>query len=166
MNNIIGNIKKFIVNTIKYTIFYPFMIIMAYSIIVGIWDAVTSDNEATVDVEESYFTEVKEEYDGRRHLVIDRLSKMEGVTCPMPGGAFYAFAKLPIDDSDKFCQWLLEDFEYNGESVMTAPGTGFYSTPGLGKDEVRIAYVLNKTDLDAALTCLEEALKVYPGRTV
>ncbi|MFT5834335.1 MAG: aspartate aminotransferase [Cognaticolwellia sp.] len=122
--------------------------------------------EATVDVEESYFTEVKEEYDGRRHLVIDRLSKMEGVTCPMPGGAFYAFAKLPIDDSDKFCQWLLEDFEYNGESVMTAPGTGFYSTPGLGKDEVRIAYVLNKTDLDAALTCLEEALKVYPGRTV
>jgi aspartate aminotransferase len=122
--------------------------------------------EATVDVEESYFTEVKEEYDGRRHLVINRLNKMEGVTCPMPGGAFYAFAKLPIDDSDKFCQWLLEDFEYNGESVMTAPGTGFYSTPGLGKDEVRIAYVLNKTDLDAALTCLEEALKVYPGRTV
>jgi aspartate aminotransferase len=122
--------------------------------------------EATVDVEESYFTEVKEEYDGRRHLVINRLNKMEGVTCPMPGGAFYAFAKLPIDDSDKFCQWLLEDFEYNGESVMTAPGTGFYSTPGLGKDEVRIAYVLNKTDLGAALTCLEEALKVYPGRTV
>lgn len=122
--------------------------------------------EATVDVEESYFTEVKEEYLSRRDLLINRLNKMQGVTCPMPGGAFYAFAKLPIDDSDKFCQWLLEDFEYNGETVMTAPGTGFYSTPGLGKDEVRMAYVLNKEDLDAALTCLEEALKVYPGRTI
>lgn len=121
--------------------------------------------EATVDVEEAYFTEVKEEYDSRRNLLINRLNEMPGVVCPMPGGAFYAFAKLPIDDSDKFCQWLLEEFDYNGESVMTAPGTGFYSTPGLGKDEVRIAYVLNKTDLDAALTCLEEALKVYPGRT-
>jgi aspartate aminotransferase len=122
--------------------------------------------EATVDVEESYFTEVKEEYLSRRDLLINRLNKMQGVTCPMPGGAFYAFAKLPIDDSDKFCQWLLEDFDYNGETVMTAPGTGFYSTPGLGKDEVRMAYVLNKEDLDAALTCLEEALKVYPGRTI
>ena len=121
--------------------------------------------EATVDVEESYFTEVKEEYLSRRDLLINRLNKMQGVTCPMPGGAFYAFAKLPIDDSDKFCQWLLEDFDYNGETVMTAPGTGFYSTPGLGKDEVRMAYVLNKEDLDAALTCLEEGLKVYPGRT-
>lgn len=121
--------------------------------------------EATVDVEESYFTEVKAEYDSRRKLLINRLNQMPGVVCPMPGGAFYAFAKLPIDDSDKFCQWLLEDFDYNGESVMTAPGTGFYSTPGLGKDEVRMAYVLNKEDLDAALTCLEEALKVYPGRT-
>jgi aspartate aminotransferase len=122
--------------------------------------------EATVDVEESYFTEVKEEYTSRRDLLINRLNQMKGVTCPMPGGAFYAFAKLPIDDSDKFCQWLLEDFDHNGETVMTAPGTGFYSTPGLGKDEVRMAYVLNKEDLDAALTCLEEALKVYPGRTV
>jgi aspartate aminotransferase len=122
--------------------------------------------EATVDVEESYFIEVKEEYLGRRDLLIDRLNQMKGVTCPVPGGAFYAFAKLPIDDSDKFCQWLLEDFEYNGETVMTAPGTGFYATPGLGKDEVRMAYVLNKEDLDAALTCLEEALKVYPGRTI
>ncbi len=120
--------------------------------------------EATVDVEESYFIEVKAEYDGRRKLLIERLNAMEGVTCPMPGGAFYAFAKLPIDDSDKFCQWLLEDFEYNGETVMTAPGTGFYSTKNYGKDEVRLAYVLNKEDLDKALTCLEEALKVYPGR--
>jgi aspartate aminotransferase len=122
--------------------------------------------EATVDVEESYFTEVKEEYLGRRDLLIHRLNQMKGVTCPMPGGAFYAFAKLPIDDSDKFCQWLLEDFDYNGETIMTAPGTGFYATPGLGKEEVRMAYVLNKEDLDAALTCLEEALKVYPGRTI
>lgn len=122
--------------------------------------------EATVDVEQSYFTEVKEEYDSRRRLLVERMNKMEGVICPTPGGAFYAFAKLPIDDSDKFCQWLLEDFDHNGETVMTAPGTGFYSTPGLGKDQVRIAYVLNTTDLDAALTCLEEALKVYPGRTI
>ncbi len=122
--------------------------------------------EATVDVDESYFTEVKAEYDERRQLLIKRLNAMEGVTCPMPGGAFYAFAKLPIDDSDVFCQWLLEDFEYNGATLMTAPGTGFYSTPGFGKSEVRIAYVLNKTDLDNALTCLEEALKVYPGRTI
>lgn len=122
--------------------------------------------EATVDVEEEYFTEVKVEYDARRRLLVERMNKMEGVTCPTPRGAFYAFAKLPIDDSDKFCQWLLEDFDLNGESIMTAPGTGFYSTPGLGKNEVRIAYVLNTKDLDAALTCLEEALKVYPGRTI
>ena len=91
---------------------------------------------------------------------------MEGVTCPTPGGAFYAFAQLAIDDADKFCQWLLEDFDLNGESVMTAPGTGFYSTKGEGKNQVRIAYVLNNEDLTKALDCLEAALKVYPGRTL
>ena len=120
--------------------------------------------EATVDVEESYFQEVKAEYDSRRRLLISRLNEMRGVVCPTPGGAFYAFAKLPIDDADKFCQWLLEEFEHNGETVMTAPGTGFYATKGLGKQEVRIAYVLNKTDLDRDLTCLAAALEVYPGR--
>ncbi len=122
--------------------------------------------EATVDVEEAYFEEVKTEYDSRRALLVERMNKMKGVVCPNPGGAFYAFAKLPIDDCDVFCQWLLESFEYEGETVMTAPGTGFYATPGLGKQEVRIAYVLKKEDLDKALTCLEEALKVYPGRVL
>lgn len=122
--------------------------------------------EATVDVEQEYFDEVKVEYDSRRRLLVERMNNMEGVICPTPRGAFYAFAQLPIDDSDRFCQWLLEDFEYNGASVMTAPGTGFYSTPGLGKQEVRIAYVLNNDDLNSAMTCLEEALKVYPGRTI
>lgn len=122
--------------------------------------------EATVDVEEQYFADVKTEYDSRRRLLVERLNAMEGVTCPTPGGAFYAFAQLPIDNSDKFCQWLLEDFDLNGESVMTAPGTGFYSTPGEGTNQVRIAYVLNNEDLTKALDCLEAALKVYPGRTV
>lgn len=122
--------------------------------------------EATVDVEEQYFADVKEEYDSRRRLLVERLNAMEGVTCPTPGGAFYAFAQLPIDNSDKFCQWLLEDFDLNGESIMTAPGTGFYSTPGEGTNQVRIAYVLNNEDLTKALDCLEAALKVYPGKTL
>lgn len=122
--------------------------------------------EATVDVEEQYFADVKEEYDSRRRLLVERLNAMKGVTCPTPGGAFYAFAQLPIDDADRFCQWLLEDFDLNGESVMTAPGTGFYSTNGEGKNQVRIAYVLNNEDLTKALDCLEAALKVYPGRTI
>ena len=89
---------------------------------------------------------------------------MEGVTCPNPGGAFYAIARLPIDDADKFCQWLLESFSWNGQTVMLAPATGFYGTPGLGKDEVRLAYVLNVNDLNDAMDCLREALKVYPGK--
>ena len=94
------------------------------------------------------------------------MNQIDGVTCPKPGGAFYTIAKLPIDDSDKFCQWLLESFSFNNETVMLAPATGFYSTPGKGKQEVRIAYVLNKTDLKNAIKCLEEALKVYPGKSV
>jgi len=91
---------------------------------------------------------------------------MEGAFCPFPSGAFYVVAKLPVDDADKFCQWLLEDFEYQNETVMLAPASGFYATPGSGYNEVRISYVLNVNDLAKAMKCLEEALKVYPGRTL
>lgn len=122
--------------------------------------------EAAVDLPSSYFDAPKAEYLSRRNLLIERLNKMEGVYCPNPGGAFYAMAKLPIDDSDQFCQWLLESFSHNGQTVMLAPATGFYGTSGLGKNEVRLAYVLNLDSLQKAMDCLEEALKVYPGRTV
>lgn len=122
--------------------------------------------EAAVDLPSSYFDAPKAEYLSRRNLLIERLNKMEGVYCPNPGGAFYAMAKLPIDDSDKFCHWLLESFSHNSQTVMLAPATGFYGTPGLGKNEVRLAYVLNLDSLQKAMDCLEEALKVYPGRTV
>lgn len=120
--------------------------------------------EAAVDLPADYFNTTKEEYRSRRDLIVDRLNKMEGVFCPNPGGAFYAMAKLPIDDSDTFCQWLLEDFEHNKSTVMLAPATGFYGTTGLGKQEVRLAYVLNLSAINAAMNCLEEALKQYPGR--
>ena len=96
--------------------------------------------------------------------MVSRLNKMPGVFCPNPGGAFYAIARLPIDDADKFCQWLLEDFSYNKQTVMLAPATGFYGTPGLGKNEVRLAYVLNNDALNAAMDCLEKALEVYPNK--
>ncbi|HNV99540.1 MAG TPA: pyridoxal phosphate-dependent aminotransferase [Chitinophagales bacterium] len=121
--------------------------------------------EAFLEVPESYFAEVSKEYVERRDLCVARLNAMDGVLCPTPGGAFYAIARLPIDDADVFCQWLLESFQLNNETVMLAPATGFYSTPGLGKNEVRIAYVLNKQDIHKAMDCLEAALKVYPGRT-
>ncbi|MFY7840116.1 MAG: pyridoxal phosphate-dependent aminotransferase [Lacibacter sp.] len=121
--------------------------------------------EAAIDLPDSYFEAPKAEYLSRRDLLVKRLNAMEGVVCPNPGGAFYAMAKLPIDDSDLFCQWLLESFSYKGETLMLAPATGFYGTPGLGKQEVRLAYVLNTTALDRAMDCLEEALKIYPGRT-
>lgn len=121
--------------------------------------------EAAVDVSRDYFERVSKEYTLRRNLLVKRLNKIEGVVCPAPGGAFYAQARLPIDDSDKFCQWLLESFEFENQTVMLAPGTGFYTTPGLGKDEVRIAYVLKKEDLEKAIDCLERALQVYPGKT-
>jgi aspartate aminotransferase len=101
----------------------------------------------------------------RRDLLVKRLNAMPGVFCPNPGGAFYAMAKLPIDDADKFCQWLLESFSYNGQTVMLAPATGFYGTPGLGKNEVRLAYVLNLESINAAMNCLEKALEQYPGKT-
>ena len=117
--------------------------------------------EAAVDLPETYFDAPKKEYQARRDLLVKRLNAMPGVFCPTPGGAFYAMAKLPIDDSDKFCQWLLEEFNYNNQTVMLAPATGFYGTPGLGKDEVRLAYVLNLEALNAAMDCLEQALVRY-----
>lgn len=120
--------------------------------------------EAAIDTPDSYFTAVNKEYTERRDLVVSALNKMDGVFCPNPGGAFYAVVRLPIDDSDKFCQWMLEEFSYEGQTVMMAPATGFYSTPGAGKNEVRIAYVLKKEDLTKAMRCLDQALLVYPGR--
>jgi aspartate aminotransferase len=120
--------------------------------------------EAAVDLPASYFDAPKAEYKARRDLLVSRLNKMEGVFCPTPGGAFYAIARLPIDDADKFCQWLLESFSYDGKTVMLAPATGFYGTKGLGKNEVRLAYVLNRTDLNEAMDCLEKALLAYPGK--
>jgi aspartate aminotransferase len=120
--------------------------------------------EAAVDLPAAYFDAPKAEYLLRRNLLVKRLNQMPGVFCPNPGGAFYAMAKLPIDDSDLFCKWLLESFTHNGQTVMLAPATGFYGTAGLGKQEVRLAYVLNLDALNKAMDCLEEALKVYPGR--
>jgi aspartate aminotransferase len=120
--------------------------------------------EAAINTPDSYFDEVLDEYLKRRDTVVEAINRMEGAFCPNPSGAFYVVAKLPIDDSDKFCQWLLEDFNYNNETVMLAPATGFYSTKGRGMDEVRISYVLNVDDLKHAMKALEEALKVYPGR--
>jgi aspartate aminotransferase len=121
--------------------------------------------EAAVDLPDSYFNAPKKEYLSRRNLLVKRLNSMPGVYCPNPGGAFYAIARLPIDDADKFCQWLLESFSHEQQTVMLAPATGFYGTPGLGKNEVRLAYVLNLSAIDAAMDCLEKALQVYPGRT-
>lgn len=121
-------------------------------------------SEAALDTPQSYFTDVIEEYVERRDILVDGLNKIEGVNCPKPKGAFYCIAKFPIDNSDKFCQWLLEEFEYGNQTVMMAPATGFYASKGLGKNEVRIAYVLKKDDLRRAVKCIEEALKVYPGR--
>jgi aspartate aminotransferase len=120
--------------------------------------------EAAVDLPANYFDEVKAEYQRRRDVLVARLNEMDGVYCPNPGGAFYAMAKLPIDDSDKFCQWLLEHFVHDGATVMMAPATGFYATPGKGKQEVRIAYVLNVDSINKAMDCLQQALKVYPGK--
>ncbi len=122
--------------------------------------------EAAVDTPDSYFEAVNKEYTSRRDTLVNALNKMDGVYCPNPGGAFYVVAKLPIDNADKFCQWMLEAFSLNNETVMMAPATGFYSTPDAGSNEVRMAYVLNNDDLKKAMICLDEALKVYPGRTV
>ncbi len=121
--------------------------------------------EAALDTPPEYFREVYDEYIGRRNFMVETLNKIPGVYCPTPRGAFYSIARLPIDDADRFCEWLLKDFSYENQTVMLAPATGFYNTPGLGKKEVRIAYVLKIEDMRNALKCLEEALKVYPGRT-
>ncbi len=120
--------------------------------------------EAALDTPQSYFDNVVKEYVTRRNIMVDGLNSIPGVFCPKPSGAFYCVAKFPVDDAEKFCQWLLEDFEYNGATVMMAPANGFYSTKGSGQQEARIAYVLNQDSLHKAVKVLEEALKVYPGR--
>ena len=120
--------------------------------------------EASLDTPPSYFTEVYNEYIERRDFMVEALNKMPGVICPTPKGAFYSVVKLPVDDADTFAQWMLEEFEYNKQTVMVAPASGFYSTPGLGKNEVRIAYVLNISELKNAMETLAKALEVYPGR--
>ena len=120
--------------------------------------------EAAIDLPDNYFDVTKAEYKARRDLIVKRLNAMNDVFCPNPGGAFYAMAKLPVDDCDKFCQWLLEDFNYNKQTVMLAPATGFYKTEGLGKNEVRLAYVLNLESINAAMDCLEKAFESYKGR--
>lgn len=122
--------------------------------------------EAAVDTPQEYFDAVISDYVARRNTVVDAINAMPGCLCPKPKGAFYAVARLPIDNSDKFCRWLLEDFNLDGKTVMLAPATGFYSTKGKGTDEVRISYCLKVDDLKEAMKCLEAALKVYPGRTI
>jgi aspartate aminotransferase len=122
--------------------------------------------EAAVDTPDEYFETVNKEYTSRRDTIVNALNKIDGVYCPNPGGAFYVVARLPIDNADKFCQWILESFSHDKQTVMMAPATGFYSTPGAGLNEVRMAYVLKNGDISSAMVCLEEALKVYPGRLV
>lgn len=121
--------------------------------------------EAAIDLPDNYFDTTRAEYLRRRDVLVDRLNKMPGVFCPNPGGAFYAIARLPVDDTDVFCQWLLESFSYNNQTLMLAPAAGFYGTEGLGKQEVRLAYVLNTEALNRAMDCLEKALQEYPGKT-
>jgi len=120
--------------------------------------------EAAIDLPSNYFEKTKAEYKLRRDTIVKRLNNMASVFCPNPGGAFYAIAKLPIDDADLFCQWLLEDFSYNKKTVMLAPATGFYGTKGLGKKEIRLAYVLSVDSINIAMDCLEKALEQYPGK--
>lgn len=122
--------------------------------------------EASIDASRSYKIHTYEEYIERRNCLIDGLNKIPGVYSPIPMGAFYTVASLPIDDSDRFCAWCLSEFDYEGETIMLAPASGFYSDPTKGRNEVRIAYILNKTDLRRALMILGEALKAYPGRTI
>lgn len=122
--------------------------------------------EAAIDTPQSYFDKVNREYTARRNILVESLNTIDGVFCPNPGGAFYVVARLPIDDADKFCQWMLEKFEYQNQTVMMAPATGFYSSVGAGNNEIRLAYVINQEDLKSAMTCLEKALLQYPGRIV
>lgn len=122
--------------------------------------------EASLDTTDKYFEGVYHEYIKRRDYMVEALNKMPGVICPMPKGAFYSIVQLPVDDAEKFAQWLLEEFDYNRQTVMIAPASGFYYTPGLGKNQVRIAYVLKISDLKKAMEVLAVALKTYPGRTI
>ncbi len=122
--------------------------------------------EASLDVDPSYLRDTYDEFVERRKVLIDGLNRIPGVYSPIPMGAFYTMAKLPVDDTDKFCTWCLNEFEYEGQTVFMAPGSGFYTTPGLGKDQVRIAYAINKEDISKALVVLEKALEAYPGRTI
>lgn len=122
--------------------------------------------EAALDLPDDYFNASKAEYKLRRDTLVNRLNAIPGVYCPTPGGAFYAMAKLPVDDSDRFCQWLLESFEYKKQTVMLAPASGFYSTAGMGTNEVRLAYVLNVDSIHAAMDCLAAGLAAYPNKTV
>jgi len=120
--------------------------------------------EAALNTSKNYFTEVINEYVNRRDLLIEGLNKIDGIICPKPSGAFYCIAQLPIDDADKFAKWLLEEFSWNNKTVMVAPAQGFYSTSDIGKQQIRIAYVLNQEELKNAITVIEEGLKIYPGR--
>jgi aspartate aminotransferase len=122
--------------------------------------------EAAAELPESYFDENRAEYQARRDLAVRRLQAMPGVQCPVPGGAFYVMAHLPVDDAERFGEWLLTDFSYQNQTLMLSPANGFYQTPGLGRQQVRLAYILNLQDLDASLTCLAHALLAYPGRTL
>ena len=122
--------------------------------------------EAALNTPKSYFTEVIDEYVNRRDLLIKGLNKIDGITCPKPSGAFYCIAQLPIDDADKFAKWLLEKFSWNNKTIMVAPAQGFYSTPEIGRQQIRIAYVLNQVELRNAITIIKEGLKTYPGRLV
>lgn len=121
--------------------------------------------EAALDSPQSYYDDIVKEYESRRDVCINAINKIEGAYCPTPKGAFYIMAHLPIDDSERFCKWMLTDYNYNGKTVMMAPASGFYSTEGRGKYEVRISYCLKKEDLEEAMMILNEALKVYPGKT-
>ena len=122
--------------------------------------------EASLDTPDSYMLEVYNEYVERRKFLIDGLNRIPGCYSPIPMGAFYTVAKLPVDDADKFCAWCLEEFSYEGQTIFMAPASGFYTTPGLGKNEVRIAYVLKKEDLAKSLIVLAKALEAYPGRVM
>lgn len=119
--------------------------------------------KASLDTPEQYFIDVYEEYIQRRNYLVEELNKVPGVICPEPKGAFYTMVRLPVKDSEDFCQWILSEFDYEGNTVMMAPGTGFYSTPGYGSNEVRIAYVLEQKELEKAIQVLRKALEVYPG---
>ena len=122
--------------------------------------------EASLDASDEYMLDTYNEYVERRKFLVDGLNRIPGCYSPIPMGAFYTVARLPVDDAEKFCEWCLDSFDFEGQTVMMAPASGFYTSPDLGRDEVRIAYVLNKKDLQTALMVLGKALEAYPGRTI